>query len=114
MAKFEKSIKGDFNNIVEALNEEILNSGFSMDLVDESKFKCGETEIAVLVYDKYFMRNGNRASLTLTVAGSNGEVFVSAIGAGGGKGVIFNFSMGAESELVSIVEAAAMELSNEQ
>ena len=58
---------------------------------------------AVRVYDKYFMRNGNRASLSLTVAGHGSDIFISAIGAGGGQGVIFNFSLGAEEELVDIV-----------
>jgi hypothetical protein len=50
------------------------------------------------------MRNGNRASLSLTVVGYGNNIFISAIGAGGGQGVIFNFSLGAEDELVAIVE----------
>ncbi|WP_312048258.1 DUF6054 family protein [Anaerotignum sp.] len=49
------------------------------------------------------MINSSRASLNVTVFDSRREVFISAIGAGGGKGAIFNFSLGAESELTEVV-----------
>lgn len=103
MAKFEKTIVGNFNEVISKLQNEIINSGMSMNLVDESNFNSGDSNIAVRVYDKYFMRNGNRASLSLTVVGNGSDIFISAIGAGGGQGVIFNFSLGAEDELVDIV-----------
>jgi hypothetical protein len=106
MAKFEKSITGQFDSVVNRLNEDIMNSGMTMNLVDESNYAIGDANVAVRVYDKYFMRNGNRASLSLTVVGHGNDIFISAIGAGGGQGIIFNFSLGAESEMVSVVEAS--------
>jgi hypothetical protein len=74
-----------------------------MNLVDESNYSSGDTRIAVRVYDKYFMRNKNRASLSLTIAGHGNQIFISAIGAGGGQGVLFNFSLGAEEQMVDVV-----------
>lgn len=110
MAKFEKTIIGQFEAVVDQLHEDICNSGLTMNLVDESSFAIGDTKVAVRVYDKYFMRNGNRASLSLTVAGCGDEIFVSAIGAGGGQGIIFNFSLGAEDDMVAIVEESINKL----
>lgn len=104
MAKYEKMIIGQFEEVVNHLEDDIGNSGISMNVVDESNYTIGDTQIAVRVYDKYFMRNGNRASLSLTVVGDNGNIFISAIGAGGGGGAIFNFSLGAEDDMVAIVE----------
>ena len=104
MAKYEKTIIGQFEEVVNRLQKDIGNSGISMNLVDESNYTSGDTNIAVRVYDKYFMRNGNRASLSLTVVGHGNNIFVSAIGAGGGQGVFFNFSLGAEDSMVAIVE----------
>jgi len=75
-----------------------------MNLVDECNYIISDTKIAVRVYDKYFMRNSSRASLSLTVVSNGDEIYVSAIGAGGGQGIIFNFSLGAESEMVSVVQ----------
>ena len=104
MAKYEKIITGNFEEVLNKLESDISNSGMSMNLVDESDYSCGDTKIAVRVYDKYFMRNGNRASLSLTIVGNGMDIFISAIGAGGGKGVIFNFSLGAEDDMVEIVK----------
>lgn len=104
MAKYEKSIIGKFDDVVKKLENDISNSGISMKLVDESNYSIGEAKIAVRVYDKYFMRNGNRASLSLTVVGNNSDIFISAIGAGGGQGIFLNFSLGAEGEMVGIVQ----------
>lgn len=104
MAKFEKQVTGDFCRVLAALEDAILSKGVSMQLVDKSDYSAGGTIIAVRVFDKYYMRNGNRASLTVTLVGHGTDIFVSAIGAGGGQGVFINFSWGAESDLVTIVE----------
>lgn len=103
MAKFEKRVSGNFEAIVDRLHGDIMQSGLSMNLVDRSDYRCGNTKAAVCIYDKYFMRNKNRASLSLTVVDSGSEIFISAIGAGGGAGVLFNFSWGAETELADVV-----------
>jgi hypothetical protein len=103
MAKYEKVITGKFEEILNHLEEDIVNGGMTMNLVDESNYSCGDSKIAVRVYDKYFMRNGNRASLSLTMVGHGSDIFISAIGAGGGQGIIFNFSLGAEDDMVAIV-----------
>jgi len=103
MAKYEKCVHGDFNKILEQLDEVIFKSGLSIELVDKSNYEDENVKMAVRVYDKYFMRNSSRASLNVTIIDSGREVFISAIGAGGGNGAIFNFSLGAESELTKVV-----------
>lgn len=110
MAKYENTIKGNLEDIVNHLQNDISNSGISMKLVDESNYTDGDMKIAVRVYDKYFMRNGNRASLSLTVVGLNNSIFISAIGAGGGSGVFLNFSLGAEDDMVAIVQRSIEQL----
>ena len=104
MAKYERTITGQFDEVINRLQNDIDNSGITMNLVDESNYTSGDTKIAVRVYDKYFMRNGNRASLSLTVVGHGNDIFISAIGAGGGQGAFFNFSLGAEEDMVAIVQ----------
>lgn len=104
MAKFERTLTGDFNRIIDELDRAIMGSAMSMNLVDESNYKSGDVQVAMRVYDKYFMRNSSRASLSLTVVDEGSRIYITAIGAGGGQGIIFNFSWGAESELVDIVQ----------
>lgn len=103
MAKYEKKVTGDFHLIVREIDRCVMNGGLSMNLVDRSDYELAESKISVRVYDKYFMRNKSRASLSVTVVNQGEENFVSAIGAGGGQGAVFNFSLGAETEMVDIV-----------
>ncbi|KQL18382.1 DUF6054 family protein [Cytobacillus solani] len=110
MAKYENTLTGEFEKVVKHLENDIGNSGISMKLVDDSNHMMGTTKIAVRVYDKYFMRNGNRASLSLTVVGDNHNIFISAIGAGGGSGVFLNFSLGTENEMVEIVKKSVEQM----
>jgi len=51
MAKYEKKIVGNFEEIINKLQNEIINSGVSMNLVDESNYSLGDTNVAVRVYD---------------------------------------------------------------
>ncbi len=103
MAKYEQSVVGDFDTIVYELDQKILNGGMSMNLVDENSYSSGDVQVLVRVYDKYFMRTSSRASLSLTIVDDGKTVYVSAIGAGGGQGVVFNFTWGVEEELVEII-----------
>ncbi len=105
MAKYEKVLTGDFDEVMGKIHKNVMNSGLSMNLVDQSDYQINRSKIAVRVYDKYFMRNSSRASLSVTVVSEDDNIFVSAIGAGGGQGVFFNFSLGAESELLDAVSS---------
>ncbi|NLB20000.1 MAG: hypothetical protein GX829_04010 [Clostridium sp.] len=104
MAKYENVIVGDFDRVVEIIEEDMINSGVSMRLVDESNYTLGGTPIAVRIYDKYYARNGNRASLSITMAGNDDTIYISEIGSGGGQGIFFYYSLGAENDMVAIVQ----------
>ena len=106
MAKYERTIVGQFDEVINHLDNDIKSSALTMNLVDESNYNIEQIKVAVRVYDKYFMRNESRASLSLTVVGNENEIFISAIGSGGGKGIIFNWSLGAENEMVDIVKVS--------
>lgn len=51
--------------------------------------------VIVLVFDKYFMRNSSRASLTVTIENLKGFTHVHAAGSGGGESALFRFDWGA-------------------
>lgn len=104
MAKFETKIRGNFHEVITALDTFITDSAASIQTVDETEYRLSDTQIIVRVYDKYFMRNSSRASLSLTAVGQDDVIYISAISAGGGKGAIFNFSWGAEEDFVAVVE----------
>jgi hypothetical protein len=104
MASISMSGIGNGNQIADMLSDEIQNSAMSCQLVDRTSRRIGDLSYCLMVFDKYFMRNSSRASLTVSVLGSGDTVYVDAIGAGGGQGALFNFSWGAEEDFVGTVE----------
>ena len=55
------------------------------------------------MYERYSWSGGNRVSLTLTLAGSQGSYFLSAITAGGSQGTFFKLNtLGEEAFLDTI------------
>ncbi|MBF7095632.1 DUF6054 family protein [Alkalibacter mobilis] len=109
MAKLSMKGTGDFTRITNLISRKVENSGMSVELVDYAEHHIGDVSVCTLVYEKYFMRASNRATLTVAVVGNKDEIIVDAIGAGGGQGPIFKFSWGAEEDFVSVVESVLRE-----
>ncbi|MDR1631071.1 MAG: DUF6054 family protein [Oscillospiraceae bacterium] len=84
--------------------EGVLASGVSCELVDSVVRNLGGISVYIMVFEKYYMRASNRASLTVVVTGDAYSSSVDAIGSGGGQGAVFKFSYGAENSFVSTVE----------
>lgn len=106
MAKISLRGTGSVQDVANYLTQEIEGHAMSCELVDAVDRKCGAYEMRAMVFEKYFMRASNRASLTVVVSGDDETIFVDAIGAGGGQGPVFRMSWGAEEDFVAIVSDA--------
>ena len=104
MAKYERQLKAKASSLASYLDDGIRSSGMSVELVDSSSVRLGNVTVRLYVYDKYYMRNSSRASLTVEIIGNDDICCVTAIGAGGGNGSFLSFSYGAEEDFVSVVE----------
>jgi len=107
MAKVAYSGTGDFDAIVKLIVNETTRHGLTCELKDSSTVTVGEYPAIMLVFEKYYMRNKSRASLSVLVTGGD-SIHVSAISSGGGVGILLNFTWGAESDFVNII-ASLME-----
>lgn len=92
MAKLEKSISGNFDEVLSRLDEGILGGSMSDSLEDGSDFECGGLRCAVRVYERYSWTGGNRLSMTLTLFGSDGDLKLSAITSGGSNAMFFKMN----------------------
>lgn len=105
MAKYEKVVYGDFDSILEKLNDAVMSGSTSASYEDGSDFSQGDFRCAVRIYERYSWTGGNRVSMSLTLAGSGGEYFLSAITSGGSQGMFFKMNtMGEEAFLETIAE----------
>lgn len=104
MASLSMTGKGSAAQIASMLMNEIPNSGMSCELVDSVRRTVGGSSLYVMVFEKYYWRASNRASLTVVISGADDDtVFVDAIGSGGGQGPIFKMSWSAEDDFVGTV-----------
>ncbi len=104
MAQLSMQGRGNGNDLANLIISEMESSGMSTQLVDSITRKTGDVSMYIMVFEKYYMRSSNRASLTVVLTEMNNEIKVDAIGAGGGQGVIFKLSWGAEESFVSVIE----------
>lgn len=104
MAKISMRGQGNIRQIAECLTRDIENSGLSCTVVDSVSRTVGLESVIVIVFEKYYMRSSNRASLTVLLTSQDGNINVDAIGSGGGQDPVFRFSWGAEENFVGTAE----------
>lgn len=98
----------DFQTVRQGIIDGVLQSGVSAQLIDEAFYDLEQAKFTVLVFEKYYMRVGNRLSVTVSMVQAAGaELELSVIGAAGGTGALFRFNWGSEDSFVmSVVEIA--------
>ena len=57
-----------------------------------------------LIFEKYYMRAGNRAALVVLVNNLSGKTVVTSVATGSSQGVLFNFDWGAADSFAESVK----------
>ena len=105
MAKYENTLKGNFDEFLHILDRGILSGSASASFEDGSDFRSGDIRCAVRVYERYSMLGGNRVSLNITLIGNGDDLFLSAITSGGSQAVFVKINtMGEENFLYQVVD----------
>lgn len=76
MAKFERTITGDFDDVLDRLHQGVLDGSSSASYEDGSDYAAGDVRCAVRVYERYSWSGGNRVSMSLTLVGRGRELFL--------------------------------------
>lgn len=106
MAKIERVINRDFDQLLSTIEDGIINGSVSASLEDSSDFRSGDARCSVRVFERFSYTGGNRVSLNVTFF-QNGEepVHLSAITAGGSQAVFFKLNtFGEEAFLDKLIE----------
>lgn len=107
MAKYESFLKGNFDQILNTIHQEIINGSMSASYEDGSDYRANGVRCAVRVYERYSMLGGNRVSLNVTLLESGGKIFLSGITSGGSQAVFFKLNtVGEEGFLDCLREIA--------
>lgn len=93
MAKLEKTLQGDFDQILQHIETGILNGSMSASLEACSDFRSGEARCSVRVFERYSYIGSNRVSLNVTLfQNDGGDIQLSAITAGGSQAMFFKIN----------------------
>lgn len=92
MAKYERILSGNFNEILRKIEDGILNGSISAGLEDASDFSFGSSCCSVRVFERYSYMGGNRVSLSVTLFQTDNRIFLSAITSGGSQAVFFKIN----------------------
>ena len=66
MAKIERYINEDFDQLLSKIEDGIINGSMSATLEDASDFRSGTARCSVRVFERYSYAGGNRVSLNIT------------------------------------------------
>jgi len=90
MAKLERTLTGDFNQLLRKIEDGIMNGSMSASLEDTSDFVSDGARCSVRVFERYSYMGGNRVSLSVTLfQNGEGPIHLSAITSGGSQAMFF-------------------------
>ncbi len=93
MAKFEKTVTGNFGEILKRIEDGILNSSMSATPEEQSDFHSGDARCSVRVFERYSYMGSNRVSLNVTLFQNKDEpIHLSAISSGGSQAMFFKIN----------------------
>ena len=92
MAKYETKLKGNFDELLNQLNHEILKGSISAAYEDGSDYASGNVRCAVRVYERHSMAKGSRVSMAITLLGEGDDLFITVITAGGSGAMFFKIN----------------------
>ena len=85
----------------------VISSAISAECVGKCVQRSADGQEAImLVFEKYFMRNSSRASLSVLIENLSGMTYVASVGSGGGQNTLFSFDWGAGDDFAALPRKA--------
>mgnify|MGYP000509050593 FL=1 len=75
MAKYEKHLTGNFDELLELVTDGVLNGSMSASYENGSDWANGTVRCAVRVFERYSYMGGNRVSMNVTLVGNDRDLF---------------------------------------
>lgn len=92
MAKLEKTMNGNFDEILGRIETGIMSGSISASLEDSSDFYGANARCSVRVFERYSYIGGNRVSLNVTLFQSGHTIRLSAIASGGSQAMFWKIN----------------------
>lgn len=103
MAKIQRELYGDFDMILNAVHNAVMDKSISASLEESSDFYENGARCAVRIYERYSYFGGNRLSMSVTLFEANGRVYISAATTGGSQALFIKINTFGESAFLETV-----------
>ncbi len=105
MAKLERELNSDFNELLNRIERGIMNGSATASLEDFSDFIGANARCSVRVFERYSAMGSNRVSLNVTLFQNENEpVKISAITSGGSQAMLFKINTFGESAFLDCLK----------
>ena len=106
MAMLERTLTGNFDQVLRTLDQAILNGSMSASYEDGTVYTMGDVRCAVRMYERYSYTGGNRVALCMTLTGQGDQLRLTATTAGGSQAMFFKLNTwGEEAFLDTLAQA---------
>ena len=106
MSILERSLTGDFDQILRTLDHAILDGSMSASYENGTVYTMGDVRCAVRMYERYSAIGGNRVALCMTLTGQGDRLRLTAITAGGSQAMFFKINTWGEDAFLDTLAAA--------
>lgn len=110
MAMLERTLTGDFDQVLHKLHNAILDSSMSASFENGNNYTMGDTHCAIRMYERYSVIGDNRVALCLMLTGQGDQLRLTAITAGGSQAIFFKINTWGEDAFLDILAQAVDKL----
>ncbi len=108
MAKYTRTLSGDFDRIVTKITQGVLDASVSATLEDSWDVRGADSRCAVRVFERYSYAGGNRVSMNVTIFEAGGTINLCGITSGGSQAMFWKVNVwGEETFLDTLKDVAA-------
>lgn len=105
MAKLEMEFIGDFDDLLNRIEDGILKASISATLEDSCDWQTPQARCSVRVFERYSYSGGNRVSMNVTLFQSDGVTRLCAVTSGGSQAAFWKINTwGEEAFLETLVK----------
>ena len=104
MAKFTYTLSGNFDTVLQKIEQGILDASVSASLEDGWEVREDNARCAVRVFERYSYAGGNRVSVSLTLFQGDGPIRLCAVTSGGSQAVFFKVNTWGEEAFLDTLK----------
>ena len=93
MARLERTLRGNFDELLSRIERGIMGSSISASIEDKCDFIDGDARCSVRVFERFSYTGGNRLSMNVTLfQNGSGPIHLIAVTSGGSQALFFKFN----------------------